>query len=656
MNLNLWVARFTLALLTCTSMLPSTYAQERQPAFIFKDRGFAEAHKVAPRKLPAGGKLKPCEINFVKFLSGKLPAEVSGNTAVNLWDELFDADLLVDSISKMPKKSSQVMTIKELTRFVSKDKVFTQNLSDVVTKLHQKKILTYKEIEAMFLRDNFDNARFFWSHKTKTLTSQIDIDQSKIDLVERIIRDSRLPKNKAKEYRNILLQSNRTTDEINLALKNGMKLHNSNEHLDQFRKYIEFLDDAQKHKVKKGLKRIEDIYDFNFQHRITTLDPILPPHKQFLAQKSRLNSFEQRRYKKILKQYKLKEQNKITKEIDELAAREARGEVVSLAEKRRLMKKLDDTELPAALRKRAKRQAAGERSIYRKMLNGCNSGSSPRLASAAKKFSRFKFGLAMTSIPTFYLMKNWDKKDEDPHFWEKLGYEMFIGITFTFVANKLITNSQTSFLRKYVEGYVKFGTLDAVFNGFGYDQLFGAHAHIRHLQKLYRPDVPESKIEEELKKLTESPTFEEDVKELIDYLEAKSKEHNLKNTLNKWFNTGAYNSLDDDFRITREDLESEEAREALMELVAERLYLQNMGEWPIFQSGNHGADRWLFFRGRNVLWDLKGIALNLAMFQIMCREPFGKIGSWAAVIAMALGDQMFSGNLTYGLRREAINQ
>ena len=109
-------------------------------------------------------------------------------------------------------------------------------------------------------------------------------------------------------------------------------------------------------------------------------------------------------------------------------------------------------------------------------------------------------------------------------------------------------------------------------------------------------------------------------------------------------------------KITQEDLETAEGEEMMMELLAERMYLQNMGEWPIFQTGNKGADRWAFYRARNVVWDLKGIALNLAIFQIMCREPLGKVGSWGLILGLVLGDQFYSGDLSYGARREAINQ
>ena len=43
--------------------------------------------------------------------------------------------------------------------------------------------------------------------------------------------------------------------------------------------------------------------------------------------------------------------------------------------------------------------------------------------------------------------------DSDPAFWEKLGHEMLMGIFFTFIGNKIITNSSSGFWKKYLEGY-----------------------------------------------------------------------------------------------------------------------------------------------------------------------------------------------------------
>ena len=159
-----------------------------------------------------------------------------------------------------------------------------------------------------------------------------------------------------------------------------------------------------------------------------------------------------------------------------------------------------------------------------------------------------------------------------------------------------------------------------------------------------------------MKKLKNSPTFKKDVEALLSFLEEKSKTNNTKNFLDKYFNLSTYASVKDKDKITQQDLETEEARELLMELLAERIYLQSMGDWPLFQTGSKGMDRFSFYRVRDVVWDLKTLMVNLAMFELMCREPFGKIGSWGAILALVIGDKYITNDLTYQKRRDAINQ
>lgn len=606
----------------------------------------------------------PCEIAFVKLLNGKIPATATGNPAVNMWDERFLAENLLEDVLKVNDKAKRVEFLEDLIKLVHKDQIYVDNLSSVVNMMLKEGMLDFKDINRLFLQRSFNNASFFYSHTSKELSSKINIDPTKMAFIDDLINSSGLTKTLRKEYKNILMHSNRTAEELEFAIKNGMKLHNDMKHMEQFKKYMEFLDPAKPGKVKKGLKNIEKIYDFDFNHKWYTIEMLQGPDKQFLAQKSRLKSFEKKRYVELEADMKAqKKRPELYKELSDQLDNKRAGKPYSKkrikelrSEIEKVKKNVDDVTLTKSQKNRLARHANGEKSIYRKMLNGCNSGDSKRLESAKKKFVRFKLGVGLVAMPTFYTIKNYDKMDTDPYWFERMGYEWAIGLAFTVVGNKIVTNSSTSFFRKYLEGYAKFSVLDGV-NAYGYDALFGKHSYIRYFQQIYKgKDLEPSEIEKEFEKLKNSPTFEEDFAALMAYVEEKSKENNTKNFLDKHFNLSTYSSLDDEFRITQEDLETAEAQEVIMELLAERMYLQNMGNWPIFQTGNTGADRWSFYRVRNIIWDMKGLAVNLAIFQIMCREPLGKIGSWGLILALYFGDTMFSGDLTYGMRRDAINQ
>ncbi len=597
----------------------------------------------------------PCEIGFVKLLNGKIPATATGNPAINMWDERFLAENLLNDVLKVNDKAGRVAFLEDLIKIVHKDQIFVDNLSGVVNMMLRENMIHYKDVQRLFLNKTFDNASFFYSHTSKELAAKINIDPSKLTFINDLIHNSGLSKTLRKEYKNILLHSNRTAEELEFAFKNGMKLHNNMKKMKQFKKYIEFLDPSKPNKARKGLKNIEKIYDFDFNHKWYTLEMLQSPEKQFLAQKSRLKVFENRRVKELEFGLKAQQDPELFRKWNNLLQREKMGMKVDRKLKKNLKKQIDDIQLNKQTKKRAARHAAGEKSIYRKMLNGCNSGESKRLESAKKKFVKFKMGMSLVGMPFFYSLKNWDKRKTDPAWMEKLGYEWAIGLAFTVVGNKIVTNGNTSFMRKYMEGYAKFSVLDGI-NAYGYDALFGKNSYIRYFQQIYKgKDLEPSQVEKEFEALKNSPTFDQDFAALVAYVEEKSKANNTKNFIEKHLNLQTYSSADDE-RITQEDLETEEGREVMMELLAERMYLQNMGNWPIFQTGNKGMDRWSFYRARNVVWDMKGLALNLALFQIMCREPLGKVGSWGLIFGLYLGDMMFSGDITYGTRRDAINQ
>lgn len=598
--------------------------------------------------------ISSCESNFVKYVSGDMQADITKNPMINMWDERFDPDAVIRQLSKNSKTNVEDY-LGELSKLVFKNKVYNDNLAFLVSRLHKAKKIDHKFIKEYFTRNDFEFASFTLSANKVDIRSHLNLDPRKVSIVGKIIKEQHISKQFRAEYKSALLQSSLTIDNLQYMESIGMKLYSDKNKLTQFKKYMEFLDNTKPQKLKKGMKHINDIYDFKFKASKIAYNPIRKPHKQFLTQNARLNKFIDRRANELERIFKLHQKNGIIGEIDAAAEKEANGLLVRVQEKLRFKKKIDDLELSPALKKRARSQAVHEAAIYRKLLNGCNSGSSQRLEVASKKFSRFKFGLALGVTPTLYVYKNQDKMDTDPYFWEKLGHEMAMGLFFTFVGNKIITNTGSGFWRKYLEGYIKFGALSYA-EALSYDELFGNKSFIRHFQKIYKKDVPESELRIQFEKLKSSPTFEADIKKLADYLEMMSKKNNTKNFLDKYLDLSAYSSADSKLKITREDLESEEAREMMMELLAERIYLQNMGDWPFFQTGSKGNDRFLFYRTKDVIWDVKGLMVNLAIFEIMCREPFGKVGSWVAVLSIIIGDKIYTGDLTYGYRREAINQ
>lgn len=495
-----------------------------------------------------------------------------------------------------------------------------------------------------------------WFRPHKEFLAQTPETASREAAVKRLLSRSDLPKDIRDEYFAAFRKSQLGQKQIEHAIESGLRLRADTRSLERFKEYLVYLDYLPDYKVRKALEKADEIYRYSDESRFFVPAGVLPPHKQFIAQRTKIIKHQKRRYETIVRDFKEQEKEKLMRELDDLTAAKERGEVVDEARIAKIKAEVDEASLSPALIARARSRARGEASIYRKLINGCNGGGSAQLASAAKKFGRFKMALALGGSPVFYLSKNWDKKDSDPYFWEKLGQEMTMTIMFTLVSSKIVTNTNKGFWARYLDGYVKFAGLDMISSG-SYDWLFGRQGYARYFQQFYNGGVLRpSEAEKEFEKLKNSPTFDEDVEALTAYLEKMSKKKNLKNWLDKYFNLSAYSSLEDNFRITQEDLESEEAREVMMALLAERMYLSNMGDWPLFQTGSAGTDRWAYYRAQNSFMDIKTMALNIAIFEIMCREPLGKIGSWGLVLGLTVGNWFVSGKLSYGWRREAINQ
>jgi len=517
-----------------------------------------------------------------------------------------------------------------------------------------------KNIERIFdpseVPGKFNISKFWKPHK-KFLTNTPE-NLNRRDAIDALFKNVDLDSDLKRQYKRYLTESRLSQENIEYLSKQGPKFLDDEMALRKFKEYMIYMDYLPQYRLKGALKNFNKVFELGDDVRFFVPDQVLPPHKQFLAQRKKVANVEEKKYKTILQDLKQQQKDDLMKELDEMLKAKSQGVPIDEVRLAQIKKELNSTELSEELVKRAKQMAKGEANVFSKLLNGCNSGGSARMQSAARKFKRFKLALAVGGTPFFYLTKNWDKKEEDPFFWEKLGQEMAIGLFFTMVGNKIVTNTNQGFWAKYLEGYVKFSGLDLISAG-SYDALFGANSYVRYFQQIYKGgEIPPSAVEEELKKLQESEDFEKDFQALKDFMDEKAKDANFKNFLDKHINLSTYSSLDDDYHITQEDLETEEAREVMMELLAEKIYLMNMGDWPIFQTGNKGMDRWAFYRGRNILFDMKGMAINLAIFEIMCRMPAGAaaIPHWGLILGLTLGDWMLSGSFTYNIRREAINQ
>ena len=121
--------------------------------------------------------------------------------------------------------------------------------------------------------------------------------------------------------------------------------------------------------------------------------------------------------------------------LDEIVKKEKMGIKVTKAERRAAKKKIEELQLSKNKMKSVAKQAKGERNIFRKLMNGCSSGNSKRLRSAATKFKRFNYliknknfinSLVSNVTNTIALIKkkkfnsivlNYDERSNDLFYW-----------------------------------------------------------------------------------------------------------------------------------------------------------------------------------------------------------------------------------------------
>jgi hypothetical protein len=608
---------------------------------------------------------KNCYSGYLASLEDRMRAGMNEGKLLNFWSETYENKQLIGHMESISSKEREkffatLKTFVDKSGDSAKDAIFNQNVTKLMNEMMKSRLMTRSQIRTIWGDFSTTRSRFLMSRNSNDIYYQPFVDAKKTSKLEQILNSSKLSKTYREEYRRIIEGSNLTADDLAHAMKYGFKLSGNSKDMARFREYIKFLNMAKPSTRRKGMQYVKNIYNYDYVHNNLAPTMFMRVDKKFLNEMSRAANVEKKHYKEVLRKLKMEENTKVRQELEDIARREAKGLRIDEARRARLVKQLDSTEISPKLQKEARRLAQGKARVYKNLLSNCFHGNNSKtLKSAKKKFARFKLALAMGSTPYFYLQANKDRKDTDPFFWERLGYEMSMSLIFTMLGNKIMTNTNTSFFRKYWEGQWKFTAMSLPVN-VGYDKLFEGHAYFKYIKQLYS-DVPivspQDQRAQEMRERSRDPKFREEYVELLNYVEKMSKEKNLKFYLNKYFNLNKQYSHQDALKLTQEDLLSNEGQEFLLDLVAEEMYYREMGEWAIMQSGNKGMDLYIFSRFYsapiNGIW---ATAFGIAQLQLLCVQPFGKVGTMAAIIGMTLGEKWVTGKFWYNQRAQAVNR
>lgn len=284
----------------------------------------------------------------------------------------------------------------------------------------------------------------------------------------------------------------------------------------------------------------------------------------------------------------------------------------------------------------AKNASKEQRKIYENLSYGCkgNSGvESEEQKIAANKFRRFKSIMGMATNITMYSYFNWDK-EKDFTWFAKFGYDISMGQAMNYVNSKIVTNNKDSYFMKSLKNYGVYSVSD-LGSSLLYSKIFG--------------DSNED-IETLLAELQKDPNFKEEMKKLHKVLDDAKANENLVNRMEYLFTDKEF----DPEKITPKDLESPEMRELFLELIAKRIYYENMG--GVIQTGSPAYDRFAFSRLYGVVASTKGMAINLVIYNILCMGGANPALAYLKAGSVFIIDNLITCYYYYKFRREMINQ
>jgi hypothetical protein len=237
---------------------------------------------------------------------------------------------------------------------------------------------------------------------------------------------------------------------------------------------------------------------------------------------------------------------------------------------------------------------------------------------------------------TSYAIARWEE-EKDFEWFAKIGTEIGVGILLNYFGAKFQANQDTGFFSKIWKSYIFQAGSDVVITPV-WDQLFG---------------MKESDVEKRIEELKLAPDFEERVKKLYRFLDESKVFDQVSDKFKEYFSNESNSESINLDTITPEDLDSEEVREMILELMAKELYEEESGE--LIVTGNQMIDRYAFYRAYSVMTVPRGIVVSLAIFRVLCTSV-NPVQGVASAVGILLADRLIMRPIDYKVREWAINQ
>lgn len=296
---------------------------------------------------------------------------------------------------------------------------------------------------------------------------------------------------------------------------------------------------------------------------------------------------------------------------------------------------------------RAKQQAFSTRARSYQLRKMCSvKTSTPAMDKAVKNFAKYNMGISLSSTVFNFAKENWNDV-KDLKWAGRLGFEVVMSAIGSYLGSKLVTTNQMNTATKLVvNNFVNFGTNSI--EAFFYSMAFSDD---------------HNKAKEHLEKLKQSPTFEQDIKELEKYLDNHSELRQYADGMKDLSHEMILTIMGKDkteklsakelSQITEEKLKDPAVQERLMLLLEDKAYADGAGK---LQLGGAGIDRLAY----NTKWSAYTIPINMGIqymaFKTLCLMQDKPWQAAGVFLAIQMARQYGSGHFYFQGRKEDINQ
>lgn len=549
-------------------------------------------------------KEKLCGIKFFRTLSGVFSKRSKLAQQHNIFLDTFKPEFGLKMVENIPPGKARKHFFKNLFELADSDELLNHNISELINLSLEKKLIKRSDI-LEYTKSIYGKTLFYFTEDSPKIFSQVDISPGKLIIMDEILKAKPLGDHYYNGFRKVLIDANFDMDELDIILGKLKGFNADAKQLETFEYYTLYLNTLNKKKRAESIKGISEI--FNGDGILTS-----SVNKKFFKEMDKYKAYEQKEYDKILK---------------------------------RLVKDNNGHETPK-LRKRALEEAKGKRMIKQKLAYGCRGKNPSRMSYDSRQmikkrkafFTKFNVYSTIPLATTAYAIGHWDE-EKDGNWWGLLGYEVSVGMIYSWFGAKFSSNEASSGLQKFWQSY-KFNSIaDGVSNP-AYAFLFGVSG-----------EEAQAKFDE----LRKDPEFDKKMKELKKTLEDEKVFDKFANRIKDIFNVEQKPGLNPEqlLKLTPEDLDDPEIKDGVMDLIVDQIYEDKSGE--LIATGNNGVDRYTFMRLYSLAAIPKGVIMGVMIYRAMCQSVNPRRGL-AVAVSLILANKLIINPLEYKFRSWAIGQ